>query len=517
MRNTGVLLAIVVVVMALVISRGFSFDGMRTPPAPPASGHTHPAEGESSDKSAPEAGVSPRAGDGKREGGFNRNNFPSFAELVDKHKRSVVNINTTNVSKVRSFPGFPFGEGDLFEEFFGNFFGPMPEREFKNRGLGSGFIIDAEGHIVTNNHVIEKAEEIEVTLENGSKYKARVVGSDTKTDVALIKINPREKIVPVQFGSSEKLRIGEWVFAIGNPLGLGYTVTAGIVSAKGRSLGMGAYDNFIQTDAPLNPGNSGGPLFNLDGLVIAVNTAIASRGQGIGFSIPIDMVSGIVLQLKESGKVVRGWMGVSIQGLTGDLAESLGLESVEGALVSEVIDGGPAQKAGVKEGDVILEFNGGRVRESVHLPRMVADVKPGTAVGVVIFRNGKKKTLKVRIARMQMPEDRREIRSKEKGTEGFSIGIQIAEVTPRLARRYRLDSDSGVLIVRVRENSPEWDAGFRVGDLILEIDGKNIKTVSDYTSVLKNMKKEKQTLFLVRRRGGNIFIAFRLPGDTTRK
>lgn len=529
MRITNIfLLAAVASVLGFVISRGFSLDGERFVSVRPGVGieKAHPGVGieevsphrDSAGSAGSEKFVKkstgipmhPRVG-GHREG-VQRSGFPSFAELVEKHKPSVVNISTTNVSRVRSFPGFPFGNGDLFEDFFKDFFGAMPEREFRNRGIGSGFIVDTEGHIVTNNHVIAKAEEIEVTLENGLKYKAEVVGADPKTDIALIKIKPRGKIVPVKFGSSEKLRIGEWVFAIGNPLGLGYTVTAGIVSAKGRSLGLGAYDNFIQTDAPLNPGNSGGPLFNLDGLVIAVNTAVAPRGQGIGFSIPIDMVSGIVRQLKTSGKVVRGWIGVSIQQLTEDLARGLGIEKTGGALVSEVFKDGPAYRAGMREGDLIVEFNGAEVKESSDLPRLVADIKPGSTVGVVIIRNGARKNLKIKVVQMRSVSEQGEtVKPEEKAGAESSIGIRVAEVTQSLASRLRLDSAEGVLITDVRGNSPAWDAGLRRGDLILEAGGKRIKSMRDYTEALEKMKKEKQAYFLVRRAGGNLFVAFKFP------
>ncbi len=518
MKKTNVLLiALTLVVVGVVVSRGFSFvaspvfpDGaVVEPPAgkpdePPASVFVPPAVAEKSVISAPPAAKT-------EERVVVREVFPSFVALVEKHKPSVVNINTTTVSRVGTFGQFPFGgRGDLFEQFFKGFFEQVPEREFKNRGLGSGFIIDTAGHIVTNNHVVKSAETIEVTLSNGSKYEASVVGSDPKTDIALIKIEPREKIVPVRFGSSEKLRIGEWVIAIGNPLGFGYTVTAGIVSAKGRLLGMGAYDDFIQTDASLNPGNSGGPLFNLDGLVVAVNTAVASRGQGIGFSIPIDMVSGIVRQLKENGTVVRGWIGVSIQALTEDLALGIGLKKTEGALISEVFKDGPAQKAGIKEGDVILKFNGRNVKESSDLPRIVADLKPGTPVKVVVFRNGAKNTLEIQIARMEIGEEKQTGQQRQKQEPSSSTGIRVAQVTQGLAERYALDSRSGVVVVNVRGDSPAWDAGVRRGDIVLKVNGDEIKSVDHYNAKIKDIDKNKPVRFLVRRRGGNLFIAFRV-------
>ncbi len=532
-KSSFILLAVAGLVLALLILRGFSTErpgGSSAPPPVSAeekiyavhSGKSEQSEKENEEPEKPSANpdVSRSAKEDKSED-FEKNSFPSFAELVEKHKPSVVNISTTTVSKSGPFPQFPFGGNrDLFEEFFENFFGRMPEQEFRNRGLGSGFIIDDEGHIVTNNHVVANAEEIEVTLENGSRYKASVVGTDPKTDIALIKIEPREKLIPVQLGSSEELKIGEWVFAIGNPLGLGYTVTAGIVSAKGRSLGMGAYDNFIQTDAPLNPGNSGGPLFNLRGLVIAVNTAVASRGQGIGFSIPIDMVSGIVTQLKKSGKVIRGWIGVSIQEVTEDLASNLGLDTAAGALVSEVFKSSPASNAGVKPGDVIVKFDGKDVKQSSDLRIIVANLKPGTKVKAVVIREGKEKTLDIKITKMEadIPGSKQtEKRSGEEKNKASSLGIVVSEVTPALAKRYRLDLTSGVMVFQVRRNSPALDSGIRAGDLIIEIDGATIESVADYEKATEKVEKKKRSLFLIRRSGGNIFMTLRIPDGKEKK
>ena len=503
-----VLIAFVITACGFVIFKGSSFEGGTSAERTPYEFdiRSAPVEKEPEEKQVsilPSRPVEEKVGRKTSHG-----DFPSFAELVEKHKPSVVNINTTTISKFRMFQGSPFGgRGDLFEEFFGDFFGRPQQREFRNRGLGSGFIIDAKGHIVTNNHAVHRAEEIEVTLENGSKYKAKVVGADPKTDIALIKIEPREKLVPVRFGSSEELRIGEWVFAIGNPLGLGYTVTAGIVSAKGRSLNMGAYDNFIQTDAPLNPGNSGGPLFNLDGFVIAVNTAIASRGQGIGFSIPIDMVSSIVRQLKENGTVVRGWIGVSIQKLTKDLADSLGLENTRGALVSEVFKNSPAEKGGMKEGDVITKFHGKEVKESSGLPRIVADLKPGTKARVSVIRDGKRKNLNIKITKMEDSEDTHAAPpAEEESGDSSSIGIKVAEIDQSLARRYRLDTKSGVVVVQSNRGGRGWKAGIREGDVVLEIDGKPLESVSDYDKAARKISEGKRARILLRRQGGNVFI-----------
>ena len=305
----------------------------------------------------------------------------SLSPLVKRLSPSVVNISTTNTTRLGISPHQdPFGErgNDPFEEFFNRFFGDLPQRQFKRKGLGSGFIISEDGYIITNNHVVEKADDIKVILEDGESYKANIIGKDPKTDLALVKIEPKHKLNPVTMGRSNSLEIGDWVVAIGNPFGLGNTVTAGIVSAKGRSLGLGAYDDFIQTDAAINPGNSGGPLFDLNGEVVGVNTAIIAGGQGIGFAIPIDMARNVVEQLQNKGKVIRGWLGVLVQQITPEIAESLHLSQPEGALVSDVTPGGPADKAGIKRGDVIVGFDGNKIDDMPDLPKTVATNKPGT-------------------------------------------------------------------------------------------------------------------------------------------
>src|SRR3990172_3817294 len=290
--------------------------------------------------------------------------YNSLSPLVKQLTPSVVNISTTSVSKGRNFSyesPFEGREGDPFNDFFDKFFGEMPEREFKGRGLGSGFIFSEDGYIITNNHVVERATDIKVILENGEIYHADVIGTDPKSDLALLKIEPKRRLPAVKFGNSDGLEIGDWVLAIGNPFGLGHTVTAGIISAKGRSLGLGSYDDFIQTDASLNPGNSGGPLFNQMGDVIGVNTAIVAGGQGIGFAIPINMAKYVIEQLKDKGKVVRGWLGVLVQPITPAIAESMKLKEPKGALVSDVTPNSPAAEAGIKRGDVIVDFNGKKI------------------------------------------------------------------------------------------------------------------------------------------------------------
>src|SRR5271157_4799127 len=317
---------------------------------------------------------------------------PSLADLVDMVKPGVVNISATTTVKV---PGNPFshffGPDDQgpFGDFFKRYWSDVPDRELKRRSLGSGFIIDKEGYIITNNHVVEKADEITVRV-NGKQYTARTVGRDPKTDLALIKLStPANNLHPLSLGDSDKMRVGDWVIAIGNPFGLEETVTKGIISATGRVIGAGPYDNFIQTDAPINPGNSGGPLVNLRGEVIGINTAIVASGQGIGFAIPSSVVKTILSQLKDKGKVVRGWIGVSIQNISPDMVQSFGLKGSEGALVGDVVPGGPADVAGIKRADVITEFNGKSTKNMSDLSRAVADTPVGKAVTARIIRAGK--------------------------------------------------------------------------------------------------------------------------------
>ncbi len=437
----------------------------------------------------------------------NAEELPSFAPLVERFKPAVVNISITNVVRQREFffPS-PFGEqGDPFEEFFKRFFGEAPFKEFKRRGLGSGFIISKEGYIVTNNHVVAKAEDIEVILEGGKSYKADVVGKDPKTDLALLKIEPQEDLPLVKLGTSDNLKIGDWVVAIGNPFGLGHTVTAGIVSAKGRILGLGAYADFIQTVAAINPGNSGGPLFNLQGEVVGVNTAIIAQGQGIGFAIPIDLAKEIIKQLRDTGKVVRGWLGVLVQQITPEIAKSLGLKEGRGALVSDVTPGGPAEKAGIKRGDIIIEFNGREIQEMPELPRVVAATPPGTDVRLQILRNGEEKTIKTRVG--ELPEDiARGGRGSVKEVER-KLGLIVQDINPRIAKRFGIEEEGGVIITSVERGSVADEAGLRSGDLILEINKREIRDLNDYREVVDSLEEGKNALFLVKRGGNTIYVA----------
>jgi serine protease Do len=443
--------------------------------------------------------------------------FPSFADLVEKLKPSVVNIGTTSVVKPRGFrerrPRSPFSENDPFEEFFRKFFEGSPRQEYKRQGLGSGFIISEDGYVVTNYHVVEKAVDISVILENGDKYEAKVIGKDPKTDLAVVKFEPKGKLQAVSFGNSDDLRIGDWVIAIGNPFGLGYTVTAGIVSAKGRSLGLGAYDDFIQTDASLNPGNSGGPLFNLNGEVVGVNTAIVAQGQGIGFAIPIKMAEFVINQLKGGGKVVRGWLGVYVQELTPEIASGLNLKEDGGVLVSDVTPGSPADKAGIKRGDVVVEFEGRKVDDVSDLTTMAAVAEPGTEVKVKLIHDGKPVDVKVRLT--EFPDE--EVAAEESDSAEEELGLGVKELNPQIARRFNLDADKGVIVTDVLDGSPADDAGLRPGDIILEIDKNHISDLSQYSSAVSKAKPGGTVLILVKRGDNTIYAALRVAGEDEKK
>jgi len=420
---------------------------------------------------------------------------------------AVVNISTTQVVKF-NHPRTrnPFGQQDPFDEFFNNFFGRMP-KEQKRRSLGSGFIVSSDGYILTNNHVVEKADEVTVTLLDKEEFKAKVVGTDPKIDIALIKIDVKKKLTYVALGDSDKLDVGEWVVAIGNPFGLGHTVTAGIVSAKGRIIGSGPYDDFIQTDASINPGNSGGPLFNLKGEVVGINTAIVQGGQGIGFATPIQLAKSVLDQLKEKGKVTRGWLGVYIQRLTPEAAENLGLTGRSGALVSDVTSGGPAEKAGIRSGDVIVGLNGKEIRNEHDLPQAVASTKPGKTADVRLLREGKEMTLAVTIAEMAgepgKPAGEQDLSSK-------NLGLTVQDITPEIARRFEIGDTKGVVVTGVADGSAAEDAGFNQGDIIRAIVRQNkrnpVTSAAEFAKLVKKFESDKTMLFLVERGDARILL-----------
>ncbi len=416
----------------------------------------------------------------------------TFFKLAEKLKPAVVNISTTMVVK-----GKPFSEGS--REFWEKFFGGEIPREHETRSFGSGFIINKVGYIMTNNHVVENAKEIIVTLHNGRDHPANVVGLDKKTDLALIKIEAEE--LPVApLGDSDKLGVGEWVLAIGNPFGLAETVTAGIVSAKGRVIGAGPYDDFIQTDASINPGNSGGPLFNFWGEVVGINTAIIAGGPGIGFAIPINMAKELLPQLKEKGRVTRGWLGVGIQAVTPQLAESFGLEERKGALVSQVFKGGPAERAGIKQGDIILEFDDTQIANFRDLPRIVASTPVGETVTIMVFRNGKTIPLRATVAEMKEPTEIAKAPSKK------PLGLTVQNITPEIASALQLEITTGVVVAGVEPGSPAAEAEIRKGDVIQEVDRKPVKNVEDFEEAMETAKHRENILFLVRRGDSNLFV-----------
>lgn len=432
----------------------------------------------------------------------------NFSELAAMASPSVVNIRTVKTMKgggtvYKHFRRGPFNDDDPLNDFFEKFFGDNGPHNFKQRSLGSGFIIDKEGYIVTNNHVIENADKIMVVLSDDKEFDAKIIGRDPYTDLALIKIKPKRDLPSVKIGDSDTLKVGEWVVAIGSPFGLERTVTAGIVSAKGRVIGSGPYDNFIQTDASINPGNSGGPLINMRGQVIGINTMIIAGGQGIGFAIPVNLAKGIIEQLKSSGEVTRGWLGVTIQDLKGELAKYYGLKSGEGALVVDVIPGDPADQAGIKPKDIIAEVNGKKIKSSRDLTTIIAGIGVGEKAKVTVLRNKKKKTFTVEIGkRPEKMASSKDIPQKQ----GDELGIRVSEITPEIAQRFNIKRTTGVMVIGVELNSRAAEAGFQRGDIIIEINRKTVKNINSYKKILKKAKKGKEIAFLVERMNAGLVV-----------
>ena len=431
----------------------------------------------------------------------------TFADVAAKASPAVVNISTVKTVKGGA-PTFRFqGPGgprsqEEFREFFERFFGPQIPRNRKERSLGSGFIIDPTGLIITNNHVVEGADEIVVLLSDEKEYTAELLGRDPKTDLALIKIKGDGPFPYLELGDSSKARVGDWVVAIGNPFGLDHTVTAGILSARGRTIGAGPYDDFLQTDASINPGNSGGPLLNLNGEVIGINTAIVPGGTGIGFAIPTALAKSIVIQLKEKGRVVRGWLGVIIQKITPNMAKKFKLENDHGALVADVADDGPAQKAGITRGDVIVRFDGTDIKDYSDLPAVVANTPVGKEVAVDLMRNGKRITISVTIAELKddtMPGGKAEARPTE-------LGLTVKELTPELAARLGLEGEKGVVIAGIANGSPAAESGMKPGDLVVEINRQPVPDLATYSRIARDVEKGDIVLFLVRRGPNTLFF-----------
>nr|WP_235019484.1 DegQ family serine endoprotease [Tabrizicola flagellatus] len=438
----------------------------------------------------------------------------SFAELAQKISPAVVNI-TTSAMVAGPADGMPMvPEGSPFEDFFRDFGGPGPRGPQRSEALGSGFVISEDGYIVTNNHVIEGADEITIEFFSGKKLKAKLVGTDPKTDIALLKVESDTPLEFVSFGNSDLMRVGDWVMAVGNPLGQGFSVSAGIVSARGREL-QGSYDDYIQTDAAINRGNSGGPLFNMDGQVIGVNTAILSPNGGsigIGFSMSSNVVSKVVDQLMQFGETRRGWLGVKIQDISPEIAESMGLEKAAGALVADVPDG-PAKAAGIRPGDVITRFDGQEVADAGDLTRRVADAPIGEAVPVIVLRDGKTETLQVTLGRREEAEAKATPASAPADAdpkEMETLGLTLAPLDDDVRARLGLDASAqGLVILKVDPASEAYTKGLVEGDIIAEVGQQKVTRLQDLEDRIKEAKDggRKSVLLLVRRGGDPRFVA----------
>ena len=452
----------------------------------------------------------------------------NIADVAEKVIEAVVNISTTQKVETRNSPVPQLPNDPQLDELFRDFFNRRGEPQNRERGprrvssLGSGFIIDASGIVVTNNHVISEADEINVILNDGSRLKAEIIGKDQKTDIALLRVKPDKPLKAVKFGDSDKLRLGEWVIAIGNPFSLGGTVTAGIVSARNRDINSGPYDNYIQTDAAINRGNSGGPLFNLEGEVVGVNTAIISPSGGsigIGFAVPSKTAVNVIDQLKEFGETRRGWLGVRIQQVTDEIAESLNIRPARGALVAGIDEKGPAKPAGIEPGDVIVKFDGKEIKEMRDLPRVVADTPVGKQTPVVVIRKGKELTKTVTLGRLEDGEKLAAANAKNDGAPERTVvkktlGIELSNLSDDLRRRYSIkDTVKGIVITGVDANSPAAEKRLSPGDVIVEIAQEAVASTDDFQARIDKLKKEgrKSALLLVAGADGELrFVALSL-------
>jgi len=463
--------------------------------------------------------------------------LPSWAPLVKRVMPTVVNVSVVQTIKNTEFQGSPEGgpgdngnngggSGTPFglgpnpfgnqwpfgsQSPFGSFFGQIP-RQFKERGIGSGVIVSSDGYILTNYHVVGHADQINVTLMNKREYTARVIGLDPKTDLALIKIKPDKPLQYATLGDSGNLQIGDWVIAIGNPFGFNLTVTSGIVSAKGRALG-GNYDDFIQTDASINPGNSGGPLFDTEGRVVGINSAIYSNtgsNAGIGFAIPVDLAKSVMDQLREHGHVIRGWLGVDVQAVTPDLAQAFGLSSTKGALVANVEKNAPAEKAGIQRGDIILKFGKQVVQDEHDLPEMVAQAPIGSTVPIQVMRDRKVMTLDAKIALLRGEQL---ASASENESSKSNWGLSVQRLTPEIAQQLGVGNDKGVVITNVRPDSPADEAGLQSGDVVLEVDHSKITSLDDFLKLARHEQKDhKPALLLVERGNSTVFTVINPKG-----
>jgi serine protease Do len=441
---------------------------------------------------------------------------PIFADLAEQLTQAVVNISTTQAAQgerrrsPRAPSPQPFGERDPFGELFERFFGGVgPDHEPRRSSLGSGVLINKDGHILTNNHVVENATDIKVSLSDKEEFNAKVIGRDPSTDVALIKIDARRDLPVAPLGNSDALQVGEWVMAIGHPFGLGHTVTVGITSAKGRIIGAGPYDDFIQTDASINPGNSGGPLFNMNGEVVGINTAIVAAGQGIGFAIPVNLAKDVLTQLHTQGRVTRGWLGVQVQRVTPELAKSFGLEDARGAIVADVQPKSPAQRAGIQRGDVIVEFGGRKVEGMNELPRLVANTPPHTEVAVKLMRGGREQVVRLKVDEMRAEQQRASAMAEAPES---ALGLAVQELTPDLSRSLGLVGVQGVVVAGVEDGGPASEVGMRPGDVIVEVNQQRVMNLQEYRTALAHLGDAKSVLFLVRRGDNTVYVALQ-PGE----
>ncbi len=456
--------------------------------------------------------------------------FPSFADLAEKLMPSVVNISTT---RHESISENETNEIDNNLQTSDNIFNYSDENKIS---LGSGFIIDEKGYIITNNHVIDKADSITVTLSDNTSYDAKIIGTDNKTDIALIKIDTKQKLTPVVFGNSDKIRVGDWILAIGNPFGLGGSVTAGIVSAKSRDIESGPYDNFIQTDASINQGSSGGPMFNMNGELIGVNTALFSTNgasMGVGFAIPINLINFVIEQLKTNGEVKRGWIGIKMQATTPEMLHSLGLKNQNGIIISEVIAESTAAKSGLLAGDIILKFNNMDIDNSKNFSRIVAETKIGSNISLQIWRN--QKTLNFNVKVTEMPEQTKEqpqsapqiktdISAEDKAPEvelGFlfeEIGLRLAEISPSTAETYHFSpSEKGLVILNIEEDSDAMKKGLKQGTLVLSVDKKPIVDFNDVNNAIAEAKLDNARPLLLQIKDGQqiFYVAVKLNKEST--
>ena len=437
---------------------------------------------------------------------LNTGTFAGVAEII---KPAVININTVSKGGTAGSGGRTPFEEFFGEDFFKRFFGDTPDR-IPQRSLGSGVIVDASGIALTNAHVVEKATEIEVITLDGSKHKAKVVGADKKTDLAVLKLDDgKAQFKFARLGDSDRMQVGDWVIAVGSPFGLQATVTAGIVSAKARNIGQGPFDDFIQTDAAINPGNSGGPLVNMAGEVIGINTAIVAGGSGIGFAIPSNMAKKIYTEINSKGRVTRGWLGVSIQPLTPELAKSFNAKDTKGVLISDVITDSPASKAGLKPGDILLEFDGKKVEAPADLQRTVGFAQPGHEAKMKVWRDQGEKTIDIKIG--EAPDDK-EAPARPSRVTPSTLGLEVRPITPDIARQLNLKSNDGVIVARVDEGSAAGEAGVQRGDVIREINRQKVRSMADYERLTKDVKEGDRLTVLLQRGQMSLYVAFTATG-----